>query len=90
MVQKLTKTKYTYLKPFLNFSDSGKHLSEISRILQEPHSTIRRYLNDFVKQNILKKINKGKLTIYSLNKENPLVIKTDKSKSQSNHCHDHT
>lgn len=74
MVQKLTKTKYTYLKPFLDFSNQGKHLSEISKILGEPHPTIRRHLNNFEIQNILKKINKGRLTIYSLNKENPLLI----------------
>jgi len=31
MVQKLTKTKYYYLKSFLDFTKEEKHLAEISK-----------------------------------------------------------
>lgn len=74
MVKKITKTKYSYLEPFLDFTKNEIHLSEISKRIKEPHPTTRIYLNYFEKMGFLKKSHKGKLTLYSLNKENPLII----------------
>jgi len=74
MVQKLTKTKYYYLKSFLDFTQNEKHLAEISKELGEPHPTVRRHLNEFESKGFIKKSNKGRLTFYKLNKENPLIL----------------
>lgn len=73
MVRKLTKTRYFYIEPFLTTREQ-LHLLEISRILKENHSTTRNYLNKFEKQGLLKKQEKGKLTLYSLNFDSPLLI----------------
>lgn len=72
MVKKLTM--YSYLESFLNYNSEGIHLSEISKKLNQPHPTVRQYLNEFQEQGILRKINKGKLSIYSLNKDSQLII----------------
>ena len=66
MVIKSTKTKYSYLEPFLTTRES-LHLLDISRKLKENHATVRKYLNKFEKQGILKKEIKGRLTLYKLN-----------------------
>lgn len=71
MVKKLTK--YSYLEPFLNTSES-LHLAEVSKRLKQPHPTTRIYLNYFEKKGILKKESKGKLSLYKLNLSNDFVI----------------
>ena len=66
MVNKITKTKYSYLEPFLT-SREQLHLLDISRRMGENHATVRKYLNDFEKLGLLKKTNKGRLTMYEVN-----------------------
>ncbi|MCA9488209.1 MAG: hypothetical protein KC516_04595 [Nanoarchaeota archaeon] len=73
MVKKVTKTKYSYLEPFLTTREE-LHLLEISRRLKENHATIRKYLNEFENQGILKKSQKGRLTLYSLNLDSELLF----------------
>ena len=71
MVRKLTK--WSYLQPFL-FTKESLHLLDISRRLNENHATVRNYLNEFAKEGILKISQKGRLTLYNLNYESPLII----------------
>ena len=59
------RTKWSYLEPFLTTREF-LHLADISRILKEPHPTVRKYLNYFEKKGILKKQIKGRLTLYKL------------------------
>lgn len=75
MVRKITKTKYSYLEPFLNTREK-LHLLDISRRLKENHAKVRKYLNDFEEQGILKKQIKGRLTLYELNFNSSLIIDT--------------
>lgn len=65
-------TKWEYLKPFVTTSES-LHLLDISRQLNQNHSTVRKYLNDFEKEGILKKTTKGRLTLYSLNHNSQII-----------------
>ncbi|MEA3342534.1 MAG: helix-turn-helix domain-containing protein [archaeon] len=71
MVQKLTML--SVLDPFLTRPFSGLHLADISREIKQPHPTVRQHLNDLEKRGVLKKNIKGRLTIYSLNRGNPLI-----------------
>ncbi|MCK4589628.1 MAG: hypothetical protein KAT77_04235 [Nanoarchaeota archaeon] len=66
--------KITILEPFLSKPKEKLHLAEISRIIKEPHPTARLWLNNLEKQGILKKEYKGRLTLYSLNLEHPLIL----------------
>ena len=66
-------TKWLYLEPFVK-TDEWLHLADVSRQLKEPHPTVRNYLNYFEKKALLIKQVKGRLTIYRLNKNNPLLI----------------
>ncbi len=66
MVNKITKTRYSYLEPFLT-SREQLHLLDISRKIEENHTTVRKYLNDFEKLGLLKRVNKGRLTMYEIN-----------------------
>ncbi len=59
------------LEPFLSRPREGIHLLELSRILNEPPSTIRKHLAHFEKLGIVKKQIKGRMTIFSLNFNNP-------------------
>jgi len=70
MVNNLTMS---VLEPFLNRPDEQLHLADISRQLKEPHPTVRLHLNALEKKGILKKSYKGRLTLYSLNLDNPLI-----------------
>ncbi|MBU0980809.1 MAG: helix-turn-helix domain-containing protein [Nanoarchaeota archaeon] len=72
MVKKLTIT--TALEPFLSRPKEELHLADISRQLCEPHPTVRQHLNVLEKEGILRKRTKGRLTLYSLNNENDLLI----------------
>jgi hypothetical protein len=71
MVKKMTK--WNYLRPFL-FNREPLHLLDISRKINENHTTVRIYLNDFVKEGFLKITQKGRLTLYEINFNFPLVI----------------
>lgn len=72
MVQKVTILPVLY--PFLSRPFLGLHLAEISREIRQPHPTVRQHLNDLEKRGVLKKSIKGRLTIYSLNWDNPLTV----------------
>ncbi len=72
MVQKVTML--SVLDPFLSRPFSGLHLAEISREIKQPHPTVRQHLNDLEKRGVLRKSTKGRLTIYSLNCDNPLIV----------------
>ncbi len=72
MVQKITML--SVLEPFLSRPFFGLHLADISREIKQPHPTVRQHLNDLEKRGVLKKSIKGRLTIYSLNFDNPLIV----------------
>ncbi|MFP4403504.1 MAG: hypothetical protein ACLFPJ_04085 [Candidatus Woesearchaeota archaeon] len=71
MVNKMTK--WNFLEPFL-FTNEQLHLLDISRKLNENHTTVRKYLNEFAKEGLLKIRLKGRLTLYEINKNFPLII----------------
>ncbi len=71
MARKLTK--WSYLQPFL-FTRESLHLLDISRKLNENHATVRKYLNEFVKEGVLKISKKGRLTLYELNLDFALIV----------------
>jgi len=71
MVQKMTK--WSYLKPFL-FTRDSLHLLDVSRKLDENHSTVRKYLNEFVSEGFLNVFQKGRLTLYKINFNFPLLL----------------
>jgi len=66
-------TTLSVLEPLL-FKQEWIHLAEISREMKIPHPTARIYLNEFEKQGVVLKQNKGKLTLFKLNYSNPLII----------------
>lgn len=72
MVKKVTIMNV--LEPFLINPKEKIHLSQIAREIKEPHPTIRQHLNILEDKGILKKENKGRLTLYSLNLENRNII----------------
>ena len=72
MVNKLT-TLYV-LEPFLIKPHEQIHLAEIALALNRPHPTIRQHLALLEKDGILKKNRKGKLSLYSLNFDNPSIV----------------
>jgi DNA-binding transcriptional ArsR family regulator len=72
MVKKITINNP--LEPFLTRPHEKLHLAEISRLLNEPHPTVRQWLNSLEKKGILKKSNQGRLTLYLLNTENPNIV----------------
>jgi DeoR/GlpR family transcriptional regulator of sugar metabolism len=61
------------LEPLL-FKQEWTHLAEISRELKMPHPTARIYLNELEQQGVVVKQTKGKMTLYKLNYDNPLII----------------
>ncbi len=66
-------TTLSVLEPLL-FKQEWTHLAEISRELKMPHPTARIYLNNFEKEGVVIKQSKGKMTLYKLNYDNPLII----------------
>ncbi|MFH1212193.1 MAG: hypothetical protein V1659_04690 [Candidatus Woesearchaeota archaeon] len=66
-------TKWFYLQPFLSTRES-LHLLDISRRLKTNHATVRKYLNEFAKDGFLKISSKGRLTLYEVNFDFPLVF----------------
>ncbi len=71
MVNKLTM--WSFLEPLL-YSQEFLHLAEISRELKSPHATVRKHLNEFEKQGIVIKKTKGRLTLYKINYDNPIIF----------------
>jgi len=65
-------TIWSVLQPLIYINDF-KHLAEISRELESPHATVRKYLNELEKQGVLIKNIMGRLTMYKLNYSNPLI-----------------
>ncbi|MBI1936152.1 hypothetical protein HYS31_06950 [Candidatus Woesearchaeota archaeon] len=65
MVKKLTI--YCALEPFLTKPFEKLHLAHISREINEPHPTVRQWLNALEEKGVLTKSHKGRLTLYSLN-----------------------
>src|SRR3989344_2984646 len=72
MVIKLTILNI--LEPFLSNPKEALHLSQLSKELKEPHPTLRQHFNYLEKLGIVKKEIKGRLTLYSLNFNNPNLI----------------
>lgn len=66
-------TTLSVLEPLL-FKQEWMHLAEISRESKMPHPTARIYLNDFEKEGVVIKQIKGRLTLYKLNQNNPLIV----------------
>ncbi len=66
-------TILSVLEPLL-FKQEWTHLAEISREVKMPHPTARIYLNDFEKEGVVIKQSKGKMTLYQMNYDNPLII----------------
>jgi len=71
MVNKLT---VDVLEPFLTKPNEKLHLAQISRETKTPHPTARLWLNELEKEGILRKDFQGRLTLYSLNLDSPLLI----------------
>ncbi len=69
----VTKITNNVLEPFLSRPDEKIHLAEIAKTINTPHPTARQWLNKLEEQGILRKEHKGRQTLYSLNKENPLT-----------------
>ena len=72
MVRKLTIL--SVLEPFLAKPKDSLHLAEISKSLGQPHPTVRQELNFLEQKGIVKKRIKGRLTLYTLNIDNPNII----------------
>jgi DNA-binding transcriptional ArsR family regulator len=72
MVKKLT-ILYA-LMPFLTKPKEKLHLSAIARELDEPHPTVRLWLNRLEKKGVLKKSSQGRLTLYALNQGNRAIL----------------
>lgn len=65
MVKKITIIRA--LEPFLSRPKQQLHLADISRIIREPHPTVRQWLNSLYREGILLREYKGRLTLYALN-----------------------
>lgn len=66
-------TIWSFLEPLLASRES-MHLADISRKLKKSHASVRNYLNLLEKYGVLIKQTKGRLTLYSINYSNPLII----------------
>jgi|SRR3989344_2775025 len=81
MVNNITIT--SSLEPLL-YKHEWVHLAELSRILKTPHPTLRQHLNFFEKKGILSKSIKGRLTLYKIKEDAPLLLEylviTEKNK----------
>ncbi len=61
------------LEPLL-YNQEWMHLAELSRLLKIPHPTLRQHLNLFEKKGILSKKLKGRLTLYKIKEDSPLIV----------------
>ena len=64
----------TSIEPFISRPFDSIHLAEISRIIHLPHPTVRLQLMKLEKFGVLRKKSKGRLSLYSLNFENPILM----------------
>ena len=69
----IKSTIWSYLEPLL-YSKESLHLADISKKLNKPHTSVRKYLNFFEKQGVLIKDLKGRLTLYKFNYSFPLLV----------------
>jgi predicted nucleotidyltransferase len=70
MVKKITK--WFYLEPLI-YRD-WIHLAEISKKLEKNHTVVRKYLEVFEKEGVVVKKIVGKMSMYKLNENYPLLI----------------
>jgi len=68
MVRKVTKLKIISL--YLKDYSKRYYLRELADLLKKPHQTIKPYVEELTKDNILKKIIRKNITEYSLNFKN--------------------
>lgn len=68
MVKKVTKSGI--IQAFLNNYSRRYYLRELAEILEKPHQTIKPYIIEMVKENILLEIKRRKITEYALNFKN--------------------
>ena len=61
------------LKPLL-YKKEWIHLAEISRELKVHHTTLRKYFEILEKNGVVIKQKKGRLTLFMLNYDNPILI----------------
>ena len=54
---------FNILKPFFEYPKKGFHIREIARLLKKNHMTVRKYLNKYLKEGVLKK---EKTNLYEL------------------------
>ena len=66
-------TIWSYLGPFLDTKEY-LHLADISKRLNKPHPTVRNYLNLFEEEGILIKETKGRLSLYKINPNSPILV----------------
>ena len=62
------------LFPFLSNPYEKLHLTEISKNINENHTTVRLWLSELENKGVLKKEFKGRQTLYSLNFQIPLTF----------------
>ncbi len=65
---------YTYLEIYLDNLDKHVNLNEFEKHFKRPHQTIKRYLDNLVKNKILLEEKKARFRFYTLNKENQLIF----------------
>ena len=68
MVRKVTKLKIISL--YLKDYSKRYYLRELADLLKKPHQTIKPYVEELTKDNILKKVIRKNITEYSLNFKN--------------------
>lgn len=66
--------KYTYLSLFATQPEKQFSLQEFEDHFKKPHQTIKRYLDEFVKQRVLIEDRRKKFLFYSLNLKNSLTF----------------
>lgn len=67
---------WSALSPFRQRPGRRMHLTELAGILQRPHPTLRLWLQPFVKEGILQKERKGRLSLYALNHHHRFLAQT--------------
>lgn len=64
---------WSILEPLL-YSREPLYLRELSKILKKPHPTLIKQFQFFEKLGVVTKTKKGRLSLYRLNYENPLLV----------------
>ncbi|MBN1376862.1 nucleotidyltransferase domain-containing protein [Candidatus Woesearchaeota archaeon] len=62
------ETNITILTPFFEDPERNFHIRELSRIVNINHTTVRKYLKEFVNKGLLKTQKKGIYETYAINK----------------------